>query len=159
LFLRFIGLIAVLNLAPTPHLARWGVDVADDRLAAGVDMDVLNADGLFPTATQFRQGLQLNREGPQEFIGHIPVGLKLCNLFCPLNTPEQLHCRRVSRSHLNGKHCLDLILRANAAYRCQGKAASEPTRGLCVPLGRGKARRNCGVCNRTRYVSYTLFER
>jgi len=42
LFLRFIGLLAVLNLAPTPRLAQWGADVADDRLAAGVNMDVFN---------------------------------------------------------------------------------------------------------------------
>jgi len=38
-------------------------------------MDVLNAHGLFATATQLRHGHQLNREGPQTRIGHIPVGL------------------------------------------------------------------------------------
>jgi len=43
--------------------------------AASVDMDVLNAHGLFATATQLRHGHQLNREGPQT--GHIPVGLEL----------------------------------------------------------------------------------
>jgi hypothetical protein len=45
--------------------------------AASVGMDVLNAHALFATATQLRHGHQLNREGPQTRIGHIPVGLEL----------------------------------------------------------------------------------
>jgi hypothetical protein len=117
-------LLAVLNLAPTPRLAQRSAHIADNRLAAGVNVNVLDADGLLATATQLRQDFHLNRVGSLELDCAITVSVELWDYFGAVDAAEQRHCGDVRRSHLHGKHCLNLVLRADGVDR--GESRIEP---------------------------------
>jgi hypothetical protein len=60
-----MGLSTILLCSPTPGLCG---DVADNRLAAWIDVNMLNPDGLLTTAAEFCQRLGLHHVRPQELM-------------------------------------------------------------------------------------------
>src|ERR1700732_4565161 len=65
LFIRFY-------LAPSPR-----VDGTDDRLSAGMDVDVFDCNLLLPLAAIALQGLDLSREGAQQLHCEAPIAVLL----------------------------------------------------------------------------------
>jgi hypothetical protein len=71
-----MGLFLFFFRAPTPR-----GDGTDDRLTAGMDVDVLDSDLLLPLAAIPLERFDLHREGPQQLGGEIAVAVLLRNRF------------------------------------------------------------------------------
>src|SRR5579872_2275011 len=66
------GVVPPFFLAPHPL-----VDRADNRLAAGMDMDLLHRHLLLALAAVAMQRLYLSRVGPQDLYRQVPIGVLL----------------------------------------------------------------------------------
>jgi hypothetical protein len=67
-------LVSIVAPLPPPGLA----DVADDGLAARIDVHMLDRDLLFAAAPDLGQAFHLGRVGPQELNCQRPVFLQVC---------------------------------------------------------------------------------
>ena len=90
-------------------------DGADDCLPARIDVDVLNHDALFPTATKLGQRLDLGRERALELDRLVAAHSKPSTFRPGTSAPRSSSEKRMGGGHLRGEHRLDLILRFTAS--------------------------------------------
>jgi hypothetical protein len=91
-------------------------DIADDGLASGIDMDMLNPHSLFASAPELGKGLNLGDEGPLHLGSNGTISLRRLpgrRLHCPL---DHIHRGLMSGIHLHRQHCLDLVLRSDTVH-------------------------------------------
>ena len=77
-----MGLILVFDWCPTPRR-----DIADNRLAAGVDVNMLDTHGLTAAAPQLGKRFSLQREGPQQLHSQIAVRFNRFQKFVTARAP------------------------------------------------------------------------
>src|SRR5262245_47351492 len=99
-----MGLISRIYVPPLPR-----VDLADDGLAALVDVDVFDNNFLLAFAAVFVESLEMKAIGSAELVAKIerlfPTLKILIRDHCALET---LHCRAMASDHLRNQHPLGL---------------------------------------------------
>ena len=105
LFLRFFA---------CPHPLCRGADVADDRLPALGDVDVLNGHLLLAAASVALERLDLRRERPGELVEGGLGAVLLRDVLDMREASGEGHRGVVDGGHLGGEHRLDLVARANS---------------------------------------------
>jgi hypothetical protein len=86
-------------------------DIADDCLAALMDMDMFHSDLLLATRAVTLQSLQLCREGPSEFIQGTLIAVVFLDGLCSCHAPGAGHSRIVNSNRLQsgGTSCLPSV--------------------------------------------------
>jgi len=102
-----MGLPLIVARCPTPRL-----DGADDSLAAGMNVDVLNRDLLLAALASVPvEGLQKRDVGAGELIRLVQVLLPAFEALFPDHCPPiALHRSRVRGDELAGEHAFELVL-------------------------------------------------
>ena len=99
----------VLLFFARPYPLGRGADVADDRLPALGDVDVLDGHLLLALRAVFLQGRHLRREGSRQLVEGSLGGILLGNILDMGQAPRECHRRHVDGRHLRGEHRLNLI--------------------------------------------------
>jgi hypothetical protein len=107
-----MGLFSNFSVRPSPRAT--GTDVADDRLAALGDMDVLDRHLLLALRAIFLQSGHLRCEGPGELVVGIRGAILLREIVHMSQAAAERHRRHMNRRHLSSEHRLDLIARLDA---------------------------------------------
>lgn len=89
------------------------MNVADDRLSAGLNRDVLNAHRLLRFAAQASEGLNLCGESPLHFHCQIGINLQLFGRLGVSGHSHKLGCQIVVLRHLDRQRGLYLVFRPN----------------------------------------------
>src|SRR4051794_26022300 len=106
-----MGSILTFLTAPSPTLG----DGADDRLAARVDVDVLDPHQLLPLATVTVESVGERRERAHQPVGVLQAQLAAGKgLLAQCGPAEALQGCLVGRHHLHGQDPLDDVTRADA---------------------------------------------
>ena len=88
--------------------------VADDSLAAVVDVDMLDRHLLLAAGAISLQGFHLGREGARQLVECALRAVLLGDVLDVGEPPGERHRREMYGGHLGGKHGLELILRLYA---------------------------------------------
>jgi hypothetical protein len=116
---------------PSLHPDRAVVDVADDCLAAGVNLNMLDSYGLFASTPIAQQGIHLRREGPSKRRGLLHSdGDPIHALVRKHGAPQEFQSDVMNTHHLHGQKHLEMIPRPDAGYRRKSEIYG---RGL-IPL-------------------------
>lgn len=107
-----MGLFSIF-LARPDHLGRR-VDVADDRLPALGDMDVLNGHLLLALRAVVFQTLNLHRKCARKFVERALGGILLRDIVDVGEPTRERHRGHMHLRHLRREHRLDLVARINA---------------------------------------------
>ena len=106
-----MGLILSFRCEPSPP----ALDVADDGLAAFVDVDVLDRDFLRAFAAVAIEGFQQRRVCPRELVRLVEIlAPALERLFADHGAPVALHRCVVAGDELRGDHPLEFVARRDA---------------------------------------------
>src|SRR4051812_7129348 len=96
-----MGSILTFLTVPSPTLG----DGADDRLAARMDMDVLDPNQLLPLAAMPVERVGERRERAHQLVGVLQAQLAASeSLLAQSSAPEALERGFVGRDHLHGQH-------------------------------------------------------
>jgi hypothetical protein len=103
---RSMGLLLTFDRHPTPGV----LNVADDRLPAGVDVDVLDGDLLLAVAPVPVQGLKQGGVGAAKFVrlGQA-LAPALDRLLADHGAPVAFHRGSMAREELSGQHAFQLV--------------------------------------------------
>jgi hypothetical protein len=104
-----MGLFSCLSVRPSPRCR--GTDVADDRLPALGDVDVVNGHLLLAAASVSLERVDLRRERPGELVEGGLGAVLLRDIVDVRQASGERHRGHVDRRHLSAKHRLDLIPR------------------------------------------------
>jgi hypothetical protein len=92
-----------------PHPLGRGVDVADDRLAALGDMNVLDGHLLLASRAVSLERLDLSGEGPGELVEGVLGAVLLREIVDMGEATSEGHCGHMNGRHLGGEHRLGLV--------------------------------------------------
>jgi hypothetical protein len=105
-----MGLMAIFSDIPIPP-----VDIADNSLAAFRDIDALDNNALIALAAITLEGFQLGCERPSKLVKRTLGAVVLRQSIHTLQASGHLHGCVMDRSHLDGKHRLQLVTRFDFA--------------------------------------------
>src|SRR5260370_6506990 len=94
-------------------------DGTDDRLTAGMDVDMLHRDLLLPLAAITLERLDLRSEGAQQLYCEAPIPVPLEERLRILEAAKRRDAGGMRRYHLCRQHPLGLVRRADTRYRRQ----------------------------------------
>jgi hypothetical protein len=93
--------------------------VPDDGSASRLHSDVLDADGLLPTAAQSIENFKLSGKCAKQFCGEAAIHSRVRYHHGPTEPSHHRHGKTVRSGHLKSKGSLNLVCRSNALDQCK----------------------------------------
>ncbi|WP_443026581.1 hypothetical protein [Sphingomonas sp. IC-56] len=104
------------------------MDIADDRLSAGMHGDMLNADSLLTLTAQPGERFDLSGECPLQLDCQITVELEVIRTIGALRPAQHGHRKGMAANHLGCEGALELILGIDRPEHCQRRIQAEHVR-------------------------------
>jgi hypothetical protein len=88
-------------------------DIADDGLASGMDMHMLNSHSLTAATSQLSESLCMLPADPEELQSHVAIALQHRDVLRPSDTGQKRHGKMMGGSDLYSQQSLHFILRSH----------------------------------------------
>ena len=97
------------------------MDVTDDRLAAWMNVHMLDPDGLLALATHSTESLDLGREGSLQFDRQIGIHGQMLGVLGALGAAEHFHGQRMTTRHLHRQCTFQFVLWSDRLHQRQSR--------------------------------------